>query len=153
MEKYSLSPILPHNHTFLKSILLLHQSGYLSYSTSSFSIYGKSLTQIFKDSSKLPEAAKTSYLPRSTFSLGTTTSTIEKPAVLEQRCPMFISFRPLVKPGLSPSTMKPVKALEAGVLGSELQNTIQSNNSFMVLKELLLFTKLMLQNVTASQGT
>lgn len=67
-------------------------------------------------------------LPMRTFSFGTTTSDMEKPAVLEQRCPMFSSFRPLVKPGESASTMKPVKALEAGTLRSELEKFIQSIN-------------------------
>ena len=55
-----------------------------------------------------------------TFLAGTTTSSKVIPRVSEQRWPMFSSFLPTVRPGVSRSTMKPVNALLAGAFGSGL---------------------------------
>ena len=55
-----------------------------------------------------------------TFSLGTLTSSKVIPRVSLARWPILISFRPLVTPGESASTIKPVNALPAGHFGSEL---------------------------------
>ena len=56
--------------------------------------------------------------PMRTFSSGTTTSSKVMPLVSEHLCPMFFSFLPGVTPGVSASTINPVKALLAGHLGS-----------------------------------
>jgi hypothetical protein len=58
--------------------------------------------------------------PKRTFSLGTRTSSNVIPRVSEALCPMFISFLPGVTPGVSLSTMKPVKALAGEHFGSGL---------------------------------
>jgi len=52
------------------------------------------------------------------FSAGTTTSSKVIPLVSEALCPMFISFFPLVIPGVFPSTAKAVKAFPGLAFGS-----------------------------------